>query len=304
MSEPTVSRAVLIAALVISVGVGCRGNKTTDVDKAWQQVHANPTSAQALVKLGKAYEAEGKNNEAFLHFRQAWNIDSTSFEAAYQLAHTAMRLNDPHSGLTWIDQALEINGQSATAWELKGRLHMTSGNPRKAISLLKEALQLDPELGVARLNLVAAYKAIGEIEAAVRAGADAVEMLPEQAPAHFAYADALEAAGQDQQAEHYFREAMQLDPDLAAAKLRLSQLLTRKGKYLEEAYKLAQAAHKLEPGDGTAEATAGWALFLMGEEANGLNTIQNAARAHPFLQVSTPPHRSRPGNAVQQRGRR
>ena len=277
-----VALAVGIVALTVSLAGGCRRPKPSDIDTAWRQVHARPQSAEALVKLATAYATKEQYNEAFVHFRRAWEIDANSFEATYQLAYMSLRLNDPHTGLVWIERALAINSQSPEAVELKARLKMTSGDPRGAIPVFKKALRLDPQLGAAQLNLISAYKAVGDRQAAVAAGAQAIRILPKEAAAHFAYGDALELAGRDHEAEEHYRRAIELQSTMAAAKLRLAQLLTRRNKFLEEAHKLAKEAHKLEPGDGAAEATAGWALFMMGEEIAGIKTIQNAARAHPF----------------------
>ncbi len=279
------SRELLVLALAgvaLALGAGCGQREAAPVDAGWQQVQANPNSAQAQIQLGNAYAAEEQHNEAFVHFRQAWDIDSNSFDAAFKLAHTSLLLRDPHTGLEWIDQALEINPRSAEAYELKGRLLMTKGQPRAAIPVLKKAVELYPELLVAHLNLVTAYKSTGQPKAAVKAGAQAVALSPEEASAHFAYADALEAAGQDEPAERHYRQAIELDPDLADPKLRLAVLLARKNKLLTEAYELAREAQELNPADGTAEATAGWILFLSGEEHEGLKILQNAARSHPF----------------------
>ncbi len=273
---------VMLAGVVLALGAGCGQREATPIDAAWRQVRANPSSAQAQIQLGEAYAAEQHHNEAFVHFRQAWEIDPNSFDAVFQLARTCLRLRDPDTGLGWIDRALEINPQSAEAYELKGRLAMTKGQPRAAIAALKKALKLDPELLVARLNLVTAYKSTGQLSEAIKAGAQAVASSPNEASTHFAYADALEASGQDDLAEDHYRRAIELESDLADPKLRLALLLARHNKFLAEAYQLAKEAQKLDPADGTAEAIAGWILFLSGEEHEGLKVLQNAAVAHPF----------------------
>ncbi len=273
---------LMLAGVALALGAGCGRREATPVDAAWQQVQANPKSAPAQIELGDAYSAQDQYNEAFVHFGRAWQIDSNSFDAAFKLARTCLQLRDPHTGLAWIDGALAIDPQSAEAYELKGRLLMTKGQPRPAIPVLKKAVELDPGLLVARLNLVTAYKSTGQPKAATEAGARAVAIGPDEAPSHFAYADALEVDGQDDLAEQHYRRAIELDPDLADPKLRLALLLTRNNKFLTEAYQLAKEAQKLDPADGTAEATAGWILFLSGEEREGLKVLRNAALAHRY----------------------
>ena len=279
------SRGLVILILVnvaLALGAGCGQREAAPLDAAWQQAQANPNSAQAQIELGDVYAARDQYNEAFVHFGRAWQIDSNSFDAAFKLSRTCLQLRDPHTGLEWIDAALEINPQSAAAYELKGRLLMTKGQPRAAIPVLKKAVELDSELLVAHLNLVTAYKSTGQPKAATEVGAQAVAIGPDEAPSHFAYADALEMAGQDDLAEQHYRRAIELDPDLADPKLRLALLLTRNNKCLTEAYQLAKESQKLNPGDGTAEATAGWILFLSGEEREGLKVLRNAALAHTY----------------------
>ena len=272
---------LILASVALALGAGCGQREAAPLDAAWQQARANPSSAQAQIELGDAYTAQDQYNEAFVHFGRAWQIDSNSFDAAFKLARTCLQLRDPHTGLEWIEGALAINPQSAEAYELKGRLLITKGQPRAAIPVLKKAVELDPELLVAHLNLVTAYKSTGQPKAATEAGAQAVAIGPDEAPSHFAYADALEMAGQDDLAGQHYRRAIELDPDLADPKLRLALLLTRNNKFLTEAYQLAKEAQKLNPADGTAEATAGWILFLSGEEREGLKALQDAALAHP-----------------------
>jgi len=140
---------LMLAGVALALGAGCDQREATPLDAAWQQVQANPNSAQAQIQLGDAYSAQDQYNEAFVHFRRAWEIDSNSFDAAFKLAHTSLRLRDPHTGLEWIDAALEINPQSAEAYELKGRMTMTKGEPHAAIPVLKKAVELDPELLIA-----------------------------------------------------------------------------------------------------------------------------------------------------------
>ncbi len=272
---------LMLAGVALALGAGCDQREAAPLDVAWQQVRASPNSAQVQIELGDAYAAEEQHNEAFVHFCRAWEIDSNSFDATFKLARTCLRLCDPHTGLAWIDQALVINPQSAEAYELKGRMTMTKGQPRAAIPILKKAVELDPELLVAHLNLVTAYKSTRQPKAAAEAGAQAVAIGPDEATAHFAYADALEVSSQDDLAEQHYRRAIELDPDLADPKLRLALLLTRNNKFLTEAYQLAKEAQKLNPADGTAEATAGWILFLSGEEREGLKVLDNARRSHP-----------------------
>ena len=201
------------------------------------------------------------------------------------MTRICLKLQDPQNGRKWIDRALEIDPQSGIAYELRGRLTMAEGNAKEAITDFRKALALEPELTIAHLNLVTAAKASGDKQAALQAAATAVKLAPDQASAHFAYGDILELTGSPVGAEKEFRSAIELDRDFAPAKLRLAMLLTAQKRRLPEARELAKDAQALDPGDGTAEAIAAWALVLMGEEHQGLTELQHAAQAHPFNHI-------------------
>ena len=264
---------------------GCQRKELAPVEAAWQQVKADPSSADAHLALAQAYADAEQYNDAYVHYRRVFELNPQSFEAACQLTRICLKLQDPQNGRKWIDQALEIDPQSGTAYELRGRLTIAEGNAKGAITDFRKALALDPKLTIAYLNLVTAAKASGDEQAALQAAATAVKLAPDQASAHFAYGDILELTGSPAGAEKEFRSAIKLDRDFAPAKLRLAMLLTAQKRHLPEARELAKQAQMLEPADGSAEAVAAWALVLMGEEHQGLTELQHAAQAHPFNHI-------------------
>lgn len=261
---------------------GCRGQQISAVDSAWRPVQADPTSVEAHFALAKAYADAEQYNDAYIHYKRVVELNPSSFEATYQLARICLRLEDPHSGQQWIERALEIQPKSAEAYEVRGRLSMAAGETEEAIGNFRKALGLDSNLTVAYLNLVTAYKATGDRQAALQAAAKAVKIAPEEASTHFAYGDILQLSDRLAEAEQQYRTAIKLQDDLVPAKLHLAMLLTQQKRHLQEARELAKEVQVLEPGDGTAEATAAWALILLGEEGQGLTELYHAARAHPF----------------------
>ncbi len=275
--------ALIGLAIVLAIGLGgCRGQQSDPIDAAWRGVRGDPTSARAHIALAKAYDNAKQYNDAYIHYKRAAELNPRSYEAACQLARVCLHLQDPHRGQQWAEQALEINPKSAQAYELRGRLAMTAGSMPKAIADFRKALELDPDLTVACLNLVTAYKATGDLQGALKAAANAVKLAPQEASSHFAYGDILQLTDRLAEAEEQYRTAIKAQDDLAPAKLRLAMLLTQQKRHLQEARELAKEAQELEPGDGTAEAVAAWALVLMGEEGQGLTELYHAAQAHPF----------------------
>ncbi len=83
-------------------------------------------------------------------------------------------------------------------------------------------------------------------------------------------------------AEREYRKALKLNPDFAVAGLRLAVLLTQEKRDLEYARQLALRAEELEPADGLAAATAGYALYLSGHEQAGLREILDAAEQYRY----------------------
>jgi tetratricopeptide (TPR) repeat protein len=118
----------------------------------------------------------------------------------HSLAHLA---GDLDAGIAFIDRALALNPNLATAWYLGGTLRAFRGEPEVASEHLAHAVRLsplDPEMFRMQIGLAFAHFAAGRIDDASRWAEIALRALPSFLPAisitaaSYAHADRMEEA--------------------------------------------------------------------------------------------------------------
>ena len=258
--------AILLVAVLLVLTAGCK---------------MGAAKTEALVKQAEDAFAAKKFNDAYALYAQALQRDPKNDKVLTSLGICSLELKDSERGLAWIDQALTINPNNAMAWEKKGELVMAQGKLQDSIPFFEKSMALDGNMNAARLNLALIYERLGQVDQALALGSEAVSRQPKDAETHYKYAVTLEMAKRLDDAEAQYREALALDKDHAHSLLRLAALLVARNKSLGEARTLAQAANKIEPGDGDPALLAAWALFLSGDKKSGVREMEQVARAHP-----------------------
>ncbi len=239
-----------------------------------------PTLDRLREEADVAFKAE-RYNAAYAGYKAIVDRDPRNTHALTRLAECCLWLRDADRGLYWAKKALEVDPGSATAWEKKGELLLSSQKPEEALVAFKKALALDGQMNLTRLNMSVAYQALKQADSAVEIGREAVEMDPRKAEPHFRYAMALQAAKRYDEAEEEYRKAIALQPDHVDALMYLARLLVRERKKLADARQVAQKASEIRPGNGEPATLAAWALYLMGEQRPAVRELEQIARAHP-----------------------
>ena len=99
---------------------------------------------------------------------------------------------------------------------------------------------------------------------------DAERLDPEDGPTKTLIAMLLERQGDDRSAIEKYREAVNADPSDTIAKNNLAFALAEQGEQLEEALKMATAAHDALPEDPTCTDTVGWVCLQMGQHDSAI----------------------------------
>ncbi len=275
MAQARLHNRYMIAGLIVLAAAGlvvcgCRRSAT-----ATGAAHA---SVAQLLQMGRKYADAGSYNDAYYQFTRAALADPSSFEANFQAAKACLKLADVEAGQKWIERALKLKPDSAEAYHLRGELYLLAGRFEQAARDFRKASRLDPQLLAARLNLVTALMGLGRYRQALEAAKEAVKLAPDDPSAHYAVGNVLERMNDTAGAEKEYRRALEFGP----ASLQLAMLLTREKRDLDYARELAKRAEEIDPADGLAAATAGYALYLMGYQRDGLTEILGAANRHPY----------------------
>ena len=147
---------------------------------------------------------------------------------------------------------------------------------QRAADATANALRLDPELGATHVTLgylktVRDYDWAGAEESFRRA----LELSPSDADAYNLYGRLCAGLGRYDDAIVMLQRAQELDP--LAHRVDIATALLRAGRY-EQALARAEEVVELDASQDRAQATVGWAHFLIGREAEGLAELEQAVR--------------------------
>ncbi|MCC6206967.1 MAG: tetratricopeptide repeat protein, partial [Gammaproteobacteria bacterium] len=274
----------------------------------------DPEHAEAHRKLGNAYFAQGRLDEATACYLRAIALDPALVAAHFNLGLTHFRQGRPDAAATSYLTALKLKpdfveaySSLGVAYSSQGRydealqclekaLTMQPGNPLihnntgltlqklgrrdEAIASYRRALALKPDLVEAHLNLGNALAETGMQDDAIASYRRALELKPEYAEVWFNLGGIHLVRGRLDEAGECFRKAIALKPDYAAAHNNLGQLLIRQDK-LDEAVASYRRAIALKPGDADAHINLGSALTNQGKVEEGMRCYEEGLRIDP-----------------------
>ncbi len=188
---------------------------------------------------------------------------------------------------------------SALLQTLQGAAIAGLGHPDRAIAYYVNAVEIDPESADAYNNLAAAMLDLGRHEEAAGALKRALEIKPDFAIAHNNMGNALRNLGHPRDAIKSYETALELAPTYAEAHNNLGITYSRLGM-LKEAVESFSAAIEIEPGFVVAHNNLGSALREFGRVGEAVECFENALRLAPeFVEAH-----NNMGNALSNLGRR
>ena len=168
--------------------------------------------------------------------------DSTAFSSAgFVLAYVAGELED---GAAFLDRALLMNPNSASAWYFSGWVQVYLGEADRAIESFAHAMRLnpiDPGLSGMQQGTACAHFFAGRYDEAVKWAKMALRELPDSRSALRIGIASCALAGRDDEAKRLMARLLAIGPELT-----ISSLLQNLGPYRhpEHAAKFAEALRK------------------------------------------------------------
>jgi adenylate cyclase len=168
--------------------------------------------------------------------------DSSAFSSAgFVLAYVAGELDD---GAAFLDRALSMNPNSASAWYFSGWVQVYLGEPDRAIERFAHAMRLnplDPGLSGMQQGTACAHFFAGRYDEAVKWAKMALRELPDSRAALRIGVASCALAGRDDEAKRLMARLLAIGPGLT-----ISSLLQNLGpyRYPEHPAKLAEALRK------------------------------------------------------------
>lgn len=155
-----------------------------DVDKAIASYRAGAQSAKdpvpALFRLGVAYEAAGRFDEAERAYLDVVERDPLVFGAYNNLAiMSAKRKVKLDQALAWAQKANELAPRSGNVRDTLGWVYRARGDLAKASKTLEEAVRLDPKDPAIHYHLGVVYSELGRKADAVASLKRALDLSPD-----------------------------------------------------------------------------------------------------------------------------
>jgi tetratricopeptide (TPR) repeat protein len=275
------------------------------------QAAHDPEILQSLgVLLGRA----GLYEPARDALERAVSLDSSSFEAEYNLGLTLLHLQQDDAAEARLLAALKLQPDSVEAHRALGVLYVGRNRNRDAIAQLRaanraspgdarvlallgqqylqgrfvpdaittlqQAVKLTPAKPDVRFLLVEAYDAAHDYDAGLKAAREALRLFPDSGQAAFEVAQETAAAGRYDEARPYAEQATRKQPQLVQAWNLLGDLESKSGHY-DAALDAFQHARGLDPASVVADRGIADNLIHLQRYDEALADVQQALATHP-----------------------
>jgi tetratricopeptide (TPR) repeat protein len=267
---------ILRATALLGLGKAAEGRGL--LEKVVAQIPGNP---QAQQRLGLAYLAEKKPQNALEAFSKASDVDPKNLASLAMTVRILASQKKLDEAASRVEGQIKRVGESAGARELLGQVFLAKGDAEKAKKEFERAIEVDP-------NAVESYLALASLhrgpDARTRALVDADKALakkPQYVQAWMMKGALLDQGGQFEEANKAYRKALEIKPDLVPALNNLAWNLAEHGGNIDEALKFAQRAVELAPKVAVVNDTLGWIYVKKGVYLNALAQLEPAAESLP-----------------------
>jgi Flp pilus assembly protein TadD len=206
-------------------------------------VNAEASEARRALLLGIAALQRSELSLARYHFERGLALAPGDAEAAAYLAHTLDLQGETVVARELLEQALALDGDSALVYYFLGMHHRLVGSTEAAQAALWQALLRDPDNAALRAEMAGTFVDQSDYPNAEAWYQGAVEVAPDEVDFHLMLV-------------HFYLDH-----------------LYRVG---ERGLPAAQALVELAPDDARAHDLLGWAYYLIGQPAEGLQALRQA----------------------------
>ena len=281
------------------------------IERLEKSIKLTPGSASAYYFLGMAQKGAGLLDLAKASFAQSLKISPQMSQAAAAIAGLDMRSGDQGDALRMADNALEKNPNSTAAHIAKGRALIAKGDIQHGEPEIQAALRNDPVSLPALATLLKLSASRGTVPEVIQRISGLLQQHPQNAGLHFLLAlgyfsikdlDKAEAGvgkalaldagtpdaytllanidlarGATGKAESDLRNAIAAHPRNVSNYGTLGTLFERENKW-EEARKLFEKAHQLEPNSPNLDAELAFLYLEHGGDVNVAVSLAQMAK--------------------------
>lgn len=205
-----------------------------------------PNHIEGNYNLGRAYQIQGKNNNAIDLYKKVSQLDPSHMWSLYQLGRLYME-KDAQQSLSYYLKAINLNVENAKVWKEYADALLLNENIKAAARAYKRAISIDPYFATA-------YNNIGELElynnndlqSARMNFLKAIQNNPDHVFAMHNMANIAIIEKDFDMAENYSKRAIASDPGFSASYGTLATISLERGNK-EEAKAFLHKLISLEP---------------------------------------------------------
>ena len=206
----------------------------------------SPENVHALLMLGEALEAQGRDEEALMQIRTALNLTPEPTEMSVaRYALLAHKMGRTLEAKEWLLRYTQLRPGRGEPWLGLGMVQQLAGDSKAAEASFLRALQLSPKSKTAVTGLYNVYERGGRSPEVVARIEKAVAENPDSAAHHTLLGLVYTSEKTFPKAEAEMRRALQLDPDRDAALAGLADIMVETGRLPEARSMLEKAVGRL-----------------------------------------------------------
>ncbi|TAN40593.1 MAG: tetratricopeptide repeat protein, partial [Nitrospirae bacterium] len=197
-------------AVVVSLSVAsyARNGVWRDEITLWEDVVSkSPLKARGYLKLGHAYDKQGRSEKALQLYNRSLALDPGRDGVYYSLGHTYAAMGNYDKALSNLTQAIAVNPNFAEAFMKRGITYFEIGQHGQALADFERAISAKPYYSEAYSNRGAVYFAGHNYGKAIEDWNHALALNPGLEKTYYRLGIAYSASGDIQKAIENFSQA-------------------------------------------------------------------------------------------------
>lgn len=245
----------------------------------------DPENALGLLTRAQVLHSLGRLDEALLSIKQAIELAPESYSAHAELGSILFDQRQNDAALLAVNEALRLDPKNVFALGTKADILQTIGDFEEARKAIDDALALDSDrLWLLRIK-GQVLNALEEHEQAIECFDRILSKEPEDVTALHHKGIALLGLSRNEQALELFEHVQKIEPQNVTIMVTIAFTLLFDDKYSEEklnkALECLEQALELRPDDSWALSIKGAALCDLGEYAESIQALSQAAELDP-----------------------
>ena len=198
-----------------------------------QGLQDEPEHVDGYYALGRAYQLQGKDQQATIFYQRVLSVDPNHMWACYQLGR--LYIDDaPERSAAYTARAISLNPENPKVWKEYGDALLSTEDVSGAKTAYERAIHFDSYFATA-------YNSLGELElyqhndlrAAATNFAEAIQQNPDHTLALHNLANIAIINKDFDQAENFSRRVLAVDPEFSASYGTLATISRERGQFAQ-----------------------------------------------------------------------